>query len=436
MRRGAVRQTVPIFSTERPEEWMNDPDKPHDDAPRGHDRRKGFHTRAAHTYLDGKRESRPLSPPIVRATTFQAKTSESHGRLLRDGADTPYARMGNPTLTLAAEKVADLENAERAILFGSGMGAITTTLLTFLASGDHVIAQREIFAQTFTFLDRMARALGIETTFVDPTRAGEIEAAIRPETRLIYIETPSNPLLQVVDIRAAAEIARERSALLLVDSTFASPVLQNPLDLGADLVLHSGTKFLGGHSDVLCGAVAGTDTLVRRIRETQILLGTILDPQAAWLLLRGIKTLGVRVERQCENALVVARFLAGRDGVLAVHYPWLEGSPFHDLARAQMRGGGGVLSFEVAGGLEGARRFLDALRLVPVATSLGGVETVVEIPAELDFGGDELGENAGRDAIRPGLIRLSVGIENVDDIREDLERGLGSIPHRCTGGSG
>jgi len=402
---------------------MSDPDTHR----RGAAPRKGFDTRAAHTYLDGKRQSRPLSPPIVRATTYQAETSEVQGRLLRDGADTLYTRMGNPTLTAAAAKVADLENAERALVFGSGMGAITTTLLTFLVSGDHVVAQREIFAQTYTFLDRKARALGIETTFVDSTRAGEIAAAIRPETKLIYIETPSNPLLQIVDIRAVAEIARERDLLLLVDSTFASPVLQNPLDLGADLVLHSGTKYLGGHSDVLCGAVAGADALVGPIRETQILLGTILDPQAAWLLLRGMKTLGVRVRRQCDNALAVARFLAGRQGVLAVHYPGLEGSPYHDLARAQMRGGGGVLSFEVEGGLKAARRLVDALRLIPVATSLGGVETVIEIPAELDFGADELGEDAGREDIRPGLIRLSAGIEDVDDLLTDLERGLGAL---------
>jgi methionine-gamma-lyase len=397
---------------------MNDPKQ----GDRTH--RKGFHTRAAHTYLDGRKVSRPLSPPIIQATTFQAETSESHGALFRDGADTLYTRMGNPTLSSAAEKVAALENAERALVFGSGMGAITTALLTFLESGDRVVAQREIFAQTFTFLDRLARSLGIETDFVDATRMDEVTEAIRPNTRLIYIETPSNPLLHVVDIRAAVEIARERGIMLLVDSTFASPYLQNPLDLGATLVIHSGTKFLGGHSDVMCGVIAGEDSLIRRIRETQIMLGTILDPHAAWLLLRGMKTLGVRVQRQCDSALEVARFLAGHKGVTAVHYPWLEGSPFHDLARTQMRGGGGVLSFEVEGGLEGARKFLDSLELIPVATSLGGVETVIEIPAELDFGDDELGDDAGRDEIHTGLIRLSVGLEDVQDLIEDLGRGL------------
>jgi len=386
--------------------------------------RNGFHTRAVQTYHDGKKENRPLSTPIQRATTFQAASSESHGILFRDRTDTLYTRFGNPTLSAAEEKMALLEKAESALVFGSGMGAITTLLLTFLESGDQVVAQREIFAQTFTFLDRLARSLGIETDFVDSTRTEEVVEAIRPNTKLIYIETPSNPLLQVVDIQATADIAAERGAMLIVDSTFASPYLQNPLALGATLTLHSGTKFLGGHSDVMCGVVAGAADLIRRIRETQILLGTILDPHAAWLLLRGIKTLGARVQRQCDNAIEVARFLASQKGIKAVHYPWLEGSPYHDLAKKQMRGGGGVLSFEVTGDLEGARNFLSALELIPVATSLGGVETVIEIPFELDFCSQELGEAAEETGINPSLIRLSVGIEDIDDLIGDLKRGI------------
>ncbi len=388
---------------------------------------KGFNTTAAHTYLDGRKENRPLSTPIQRATTFQARSCKSHGDLFRDGADTLYMRMGNPTLTAAAEKMAHLEKAESALVFGSGMGAITTTLLTFLESGDHVVAQREIFAQTFTFLDRLARSLGIETDFVDATNVDQVARAIRPNTKLIYVETPSNPLIQVVDIEAMADIARKSDSMLIVDSTFASPYLQKPLTFGATLVVHSGTKFLGGHSDILCGVVAGDRDRMMRIRETQILLGSILDPQAAWLLLRGLKTLGVRVQRQSDNALEVARFLASRDGVTAVHYPWLESSPHYDLARRQMSGGGGVLSFEVENGLDGARRFLDALELIPIATSLGGVETVIEVPSELDFCEEELGEAAQRTAIHPELIRLSVGIEEVEDLIEDLRKGLAAL---------
>jgi methionine-gamma-lyase len=388
---------------------------------------KGFHTRAVQTYHDGKKENRPLSTPIQRATTFQAESSESHGILFRDRTDRLYTRFGNPTLSAAEEKIALLEKAESALVFGSGMGAITTLLLTLLKSGDHVVSQREIFAQTFTFLDRLARSLGIETTFVDSTRTEEIVEAIRPSTKLVYIETPSNPLLQVVDIQATADLAAESGAMLIVDSTFASPYLQNPLALGATLTLHSGTKFLGGHSDVMCGVVVGGDELIRRIRETQILLGTILDPHAAWLLLRGIKTLGARVQRQCDNAIRVARFLASQKGIKAVHYPWLEESPYFNLAKKQMGGGGGVLSFEVTGELEGARNFLSALDLIPVATSLGGVETVIEIPVELDFCSQELGGSAEETGINPGLIRLSVGIEDIDDLIGDLKRGIRAL---------
>jgi cystathionine beta-lyase/cystathionine gamma-synthase len=387
----------------------------------------GFHTRAAKTWIDGKRTRRPLDLPIVQATNFQIESSEALGRLFHQRAETVYTRFNHPTLAQAARKLAHLEGAEAALLFGSGMGAITTSLLTVLGPGAHVVAQREIFAQTYQFLDRLMRPFGVETDFVDATILDQIEATLRPDTALIYIETPSNPLLKVVDIAAVADLARRRHIPLFVDSTFASPFLQNPLDLGATLVLHSGTKFLGGHSDVMCGVAAGDTDLVGRIRETQILMGSIMDPHAAWLLLRGVKTLGLRVQRQSDTALSLARFLEGRPGVEAVHYPWLESSPSSDLARRQMRGGGGVLSFEVSGGLEGARRFLDALRLIPIATSLGGVETVIEVPSELDFSAQELGEAADATGIRPGLIRLSVGTEDLEDLRADLEQGLSAL---------
>ncbi|MCI0607193.1 aminotransferase class I/II-fold pyridoxal phosphate-dependent enzyme, partial [bacterium] len=315
----------------------------------------GFHTRAAKNYVDGKKAHRPLSTPIMQGTIFQMESSESLGELFRTKADTVYTRFGNPTLSAAAEKMATLEGAEAALVFSSGMGAITTSLLAVLRSGDHVVAQRNIFAQTFTFLNIFARSLGIETDFVDATNMEELEQAVRPTTVLLYIETPSNPLLEIVDIHAIARMTQAKGILLFVDSTFATPFLQNPLVLGANLVLHSGSKYIGGHADLLCGVAAGNSSLIQTIRNAQTLLGNILDPHAAWVLLRGIKTLGVRIERQCENALELARFLGSQENVIQVNYPWLESSPFCQLARRQMTGGGGMLSFMVSGGLASAR---------------------------------------------------------------------------------
>jgi methionine-gamma-lyase len=365
---------------------------------------------------------RPISEPIVRSTTYAAPSAEAHRELWRCGSDAFYQRFGNPTVRAASEAVARFEGAATGLVASSGMAAITTTLLTVLRAGDHVVAQRRIFAQTAESLDHLAGGLGIDTTFVDPPNVEVIEAALQPHTRVIYVETPSNPELVIVDLASVAALARKSGALLIVDSTFASPLLQLPLDLGASLVLHSGTKYLSGHSDVLCGAVAGSKELVERVRQTQRLLGGVLDPGAAWLLLRGLKTLPLRVARQCETALAIACRLAGARGVLQVSYPWLEESPGFAVARRQMSAGGGVVSFEVEGGAEGARSFLDALERIPIATSLGGVETMVEIPADLDF-------DVPRDAfaVAPGLIRLSVGIEDVNDLLGDLDRGLAAL---------
>ena len=395
-------------------------------------RTTGFHTQTAKTHADRATTQQPHSQPLLLTINFEFATSRDLGERFRGGSDAVYARFGHPTVTAAAKKVADLEGAEAAQLFGSGMAAITTSLLAALKPGDHVVAQRQIFAQTFTFLDTLARSFGVETDFVEVSNLATIEQTIRPKTTIVYVETPSNPLVRLIDLPAAAAIAHGAGALLFVDSTFASPYLQRPIALGADLSLQSGTKYLGGHSDVMCGVAAGSAALIAKIFKTQTLLGRVLDPHAAWLLLRGMKTLGVRVQRASDNALALARFLAGQPGVERVFYPWLEGSPDYELARRQMTGGGGVVSFEVAGGLAGARAVLDALRLIPIATSLGGVETIAEIPWDLDFGEEELGEAAGSTGVTPGLIRLAVGIEDVEDLRDDLEQALAAV--RSDGG--
>ena len=392
------------------------------------EKKYGLNTRGVATYLDEKKINRPLSIPIVQSSTFQVDTSIAMGKLYRGRADTLYSRIGNPTVSEASKKIALLEDADAALVFGSGMGAITTSLLAVLKPGDHVAAQKDIFAQTYQFLERFMPRMNIETTFVDAADPLDLKNAIRPSTALIYIETPSNPLLKVVDIGAAAQIMRENQVRhLFVDSTFASPVLQNPLEHGATLALHSATKFLAGHGDLTCGAVAGGKELIAEIHEMQILLGTVMDPHPAWLLLRGIKTLGVRVNRQCESALKIARFLEKSEKVEAVHYPWLESSPYYALARKQMRGGGGVLSFEVSGGAAAARAFLDALRLIPIATSLGGVESVIEIPADLGYDDESPENKPEQKGFSPSLIRLSVGLEDERDLLQDIGNALRSI---------
>jgi methionine-gamma-lyase len=387
----------------------------------------GFNTRAAKTYLDGKKMRRPLTVPITQGNIFQIESSEMLGKLFKEGADEVYTRFGNPTLTAACEKCALLESAEAALVFSSGMGAISTALLTVLRSGDHVVTQQNIFAQTFTFLTTVGRTLGIESSFVNASNPEEVRHAIRPATKLIYIETPSNPLLQIVNITAIVEIARAANLPVFVDNTFATPYVQKPITLGADLVLHSGSKYFAGHNDLMCGIAAGNESLIKRIRQMQILLGNILDPHAAWVLLRGIKTLAVRVQRQSENAFAVARFLESQKKISYVNYPLLESSPQFQIARSQMTCGGGMVSFEPVGGVEASRAFLNELELITVTTSLGGVESVIEIPSDLDFSSDAIGEAVKQMAISPSLVRLSVGIEDVEDLKVDLQRGLAAI---------
>src|SRR5262245_20897677 len=280
----------------------------------------------------------------MQGNIFQIESSEMLGKLFKDGADEVYTRFGNPTLTAACEKCALLEGAESALLFSSGMGAISTALLSVLRTGDHVVTQQNIFAQTFTFLSTVGKSLGIESSFVNASNPEEVSKAIRSSTKLIYIETPSNPLLQIVDIRAIVRIAQERNIPVFVDNTFATPYVQRPIALGADLVLHSGSKYFAGHNDLMCGIAAGKSSLIKRIRQMQILLGNILDPHAAWVLLRGIKTLAVRVQRQSENAYAVARFLETQKKIARVNYPLLESFAQFQVARSQMSCGGGMVS--------------------------------------------------------------------------------------------
>lgn len=390
--------------------------------------KRSFDTIAVKTNTGIPSSPRPLSLPIYHAVNFEFPTSPGLGKDFNEGSPWVYQRFGHPNARAAAEKIAALEGAEAALVFSSGMGAISTTILTLAGkSGSHILAQREIFAQTYSLLEEVMRPLGVHTDYCAMDSESEVQKLLKANTSFIYLESPSNPLIKLVDIESIAGVARKAGIPVLIDSTFASPCLQTPLKHGADLVLHSATKFLGGHSDVMCGAVAGSNAFISRIEQTQMLVGNVLDPNAAWLLLRGIKTLPLRVRRQADSALAIANRLSSHPAVARINYPFLKTSPYFAIAQKQMLGGGGVLSFELKGGKPYADRFVAALRLISIATSLGGVETVIEIPKDLDFSEEELGTSAKRTGIGDGLIRLSVGTEDLSDLLADIDRGLAAI---------
>ena len=341
-------------------------------------------TEAVRGGTDLHRKNGPLATPIYQTSTFEVTDSEQQVRAT--STDMFYTRYGNPTHTVAEKSIADLEGADAALLFASGMGAITTSLLALLKSGDHVIAQRDIYGGATKFLSQWLPKLGIETTFVDTIEYDQHARAIRPNTKLLYLESPTNPTLRVVDLKKVTALARQHKLITFIDSTFATPINQRPADFGIDLIMHSGTKYFAGHSDLICGIAAGRQDLIETIHSTRTTLGGTMDPHAAWLLLRGIKTLAVRVQRQNDNALRVATFLAQHPRVKRVHYPFAESHPQRALAMEQMHGGGGVLSFEVDGTGQDARRFVEALHLFSLAPSLGGVDSLVTIPVLTSHG--------------------------------------------------
>ena len=381
-------------------------------------------TEAVRGGTDLSKKNAPLATPIYQTSTFQVTDSDQQLRATH--TDMFYTRYGNPTNTVAESAIAELEGADAALLFASGMAAITTSVLALLKSGDHIVAQRDIYGGANKFLGQWLPKLGIETTFVDTTEYDQHARAIRPNTRMLYLESPTNPTLRVVDLKRVSALAKQHNLLTLIDSTFATPINTRPVEFGIDLVMHSGTKYFGGHSDLIAGVVLGRRDLIEKIHETRTTLGSCMDPHAAFLLLRGIKTIAVSVERQNENALRIAEFLASHPKVKRVHYPFLKGHPQRALAIEQMTGGGGVLSFEVDGSGEDARRVSEALNLFTLAPSLGGVDSLVTIPVLTSHAmiSAEMRQKMG---VTEQLIRLSVGIENADDLIADLERGLAVV---------
>src|SRR2546425_1790006 len=387
-----------------------------------HQRRQ--ETEAVRGGTDLTKKNGPLATPIYQTSTFEVTDSEQQVRATH--TDMFYTRYGNPTHTVAEAAVAELEGVDAALLFASGMAAITTSIFALVKSGDHIVAQRDIYGGATKFLSQWLPKMGVETTFVDTTAYEQHARAIRPNTKLLYLESPTNPTLKVVDLRKAAALAKQHSLITMIDSTFATPINQRPAEFGIDLVMHSGTKYFGGHSDLICGIVAGRRDLIDEIHESRTTLGGCMDPHAAWLLLRGIRTLAVRVQRHNENALRVSQFLNGHPKVRRTHYPFLEGHPQRALAMEQMAGGGGVLSFEVDGTGEDARRLTESLHLFTLAPSLGGVDSLVTIPV-LTSHAMISAEQRQKMGVTEQLIRLSVGIESAEDLIADLEQGLAMV---------
>ncbi len=386
--------------------------------------RQGFSTRAIHggSIPDA---NKAVAPPIYQTTTFWYDSAEEGAGL---GAETGpgyfYTRWANPTTNLFEQKMALLEGSETALATSSGMAAISTAVVSLLGAGDHVVAPKAVYQATFQLLHQVLPRYGVEVTFLDDPDVSAYERAIRPQTRLLYIETPNNPLLGITDIAGVVALARAHGARTVADNTFATPYNQRPVALGVDLVCHSATKYLGGHHDVTAGVIVGPRDLIRQCVLTMRIFGGVLDPVAAYLLIRGLMTLGLRMERHNANALALAQHLAAHPKVAKVHHPGLPGHPRHDVAARQMPSGfGGMMSIEVKGDVAAGARCVEALRVAKLAVSLGGVTTLVTHPASTTSVNmpREVRLAAG---ISDGLIRISVGIEDLADLLDDFDQAL------------
>ncbi|MGJ3222141.1 bifunctional cystathionine gamma-lyase/homocysteine desulfhydrase [Geobacillus thermoleovorans] len=373
-------------------------------------------TMLIHGGIPGDPHTGAVSVPIYQVSTYKQEEVGKHKGF-------EYSRTGNPTRAALEKLIADLEGGEAGFAFASGMAAITAVMMLF-QSGDHLVLTDDVYGGTYRVMTNVLNRFGLEATFVDTSDVANIEAHIRPNTKAIYIETPTNPLLKITDLQAAAAIARAHGLLLIVDNTFSTPYFQTPLELGADIVIHSATKYLGGHSDVVAGlAVVRTPELAERLHYVQNSTGGVLGPQDSWLLMRGMKTLAVRMEEHEENARQIAVFLAEHKAVKRVYYPGLPDHPNHELAKKQMRGFGGMISFDV-GSLERAENVLSRVRYFTLAESLGAVESLISLPGKMTHASipKERREQLG---ITDGLIRLSVGLEDVNDLLDDLAKALG-----------
>ncbi|MEW8962813.1 methionine gamma-lyase [Paraclostridium dentum] len=388
---------------------------------------KKFATKAIHGGHKKDPVSGALTTPIYQTSTFVFDSAEQGGRrfaLEEDGFI--YSRLGNPTNAQLEEKMALLENGEACMSTGSGIGAITSALWTALKAGDHIVASKTLYGCTYAMLNHGISRYGVEVTFVDATNLDEVKGAMKENTKVVYLETPANPDLKLVDIEAISKIAHEvEGCMVFVDNTFCTPYLQRPIELGADVVVHSATKYLNGHGDVIAGFVVGKKDFITQVRLFGVkdMTGSVLSPFDAYLILRGMKTLQIRMDRHTKNAIEVAKFLESHPNVETVSYPGLESFSQYELAKKQMDMPGGMIAFEVKGGLEGGKKLLNSLELCTLAVSLGDCETLIQHPASMTHSPYTQEERAEA-GISEGLIRISVGLEDAEDIIADLKQGL------------
>jgi methionine-gamma-lyase len=386
-------------------------------------KRPGDATLAIHAGEERFHVGATVGAQIARTANFTFASTQEMKRWAegKSGAYI-YTRYGNPTLRIAEEKIAALERAEDAVVTASGSAAISSTLLALLRAGDEIIATRQLYGGSYKLLRDVFPQLNIGVRLVDADLSG-IKDLVGPRTKVLYVETPTNPTLRLVDLQKAAQFAEEWGLVAVADNTFASPILQKPLAMGFHIVVHSASKYLSGHSDVIAGAAAGSSVLIKKVRANMIQMGGSMDPEAAYLLIRGLKTLEVRMQRQCKTAMAVAKFLAKHPKVARVHYPGLASHPDHNLAKRQMSDFGAMMAFDLKGGLNAARRFCDRVRVFLLAASLGGVESLVVLPiytSHYKMSNEEL-RGAG---VEPGTVRVSVGLEDPEDLIEDLRQAL------------
>ena len=397
--------------------------------PSRRNRPQGFSTRAIHLGYDPAEHEGALTPPIFMTSTFAFETAEAGSEMFRgERAGYIYGRTRNPTQTILEERMASLEGGEAAMTTASGMGAISSIMLTLLNPGDEALIDHTVYGNTFAYFTQALTRFGVIVKLADFTRLETVTDQIGERTKVVFFETPANPNLRVIDIAAVAAIARKVGALVVVDNTFATPVLQRPLEFGANLVVHSGTKYLGGHGDLLAGVVVGPADLVKQVRQTGLrwMTGATLSPFNCFLMLRGLKTLELRLERHSASGLAVAEMLEKHPKIASISYPGLPAFPQHELAKRQMSAFGGLMAFELDGGLEMGMALMNKLTLITRAVSLGDAETLIQHPASMTHAIYSAEERA-KHGISDGLLRLSVGLENVDDILDDLEQALNAL---------
>ena len=385
---------------------------------------KGFNTKLIHAGAFDD-EFGSATVPIYQTSTFKFKSAK-HGADCFSGASDGYiyTRIANPTIRAFEQNIAQLENGFDGIATSSGMAAITSVHMALLGAGSHIISSGAVYGPARGVLEQDFSRFGVEATFVNTANTDEIIAAIKPNTKVLYIETPANPTMEITDIAACAKIAKEHNLKLVVDNTFCSPYLQKPLDLGADVVLHSITKFINGHADIVGGVIVTKGPeLYKKIRHSMVFMGCNMDPTQAFMVLRGVKTLAIRIDRAQESAMKVARFLEAHPKVAWIKYPGLESHPQYELAKSQMKGFGSMMSFGIKGGYEAGQKLMDTVHLAILAVSLGGVETLIQHPASMTHAGVSKGNKLAA-GITDDLVRFSVGIEDVEDIIDDLKHGL------------